>query len=149
MGDLEFGLRTTVVGMGLVFGLLIMLWGLLTLAVRVDRRLTERRRRARTGAGAARDASTSDRGRAGVAPGLPAAVPAVDDGRPRVAVADAAALDPLLVAAITVAVLHHAETRRLQAAPSMRAYWPGSLLFASRWVAAGRTRQGQSWRGRR
>lgn len=149
MGDLEFGLRTTAVGMGLVFGLLIALWGLLALAVRVDRQLSERRRRARAGAGAVRNASTSDRGEAGVAPRPSAAAPTVDGGRPRVAVADAAALDPLIVAAITVAVLHHAETRRLQAAPSMRAYWPGSLLFASRWVAAGRTRQGQSWRGRR
>lgn len=137
MGDLEFGLRTTAVGMGLVFGLLIALWGLLALAVRVDRQLSERRRRARAGAGA---------GEAGLG-GMPAGSAA--DGLPRVAVADAAVLDPLLVAAITVAVLHHAETRRLQAAPSMRAYWPGSLLFASRWVAAGRTRQGQSWRRRR
>jgi hypothetical protein len=54
--------------------------------------------------------------------------------------------DPRLVAAITVAILRHEATRRLQAAPAMRSYWPGSLLFASRWVAAGRTRQGQSWR---
>ncbi len=51
--------------------------------------------------------------------------------------------------AITIAILRHEETRRLQAAPAMRSYWPGSLLFASRWVAAGRTRQGQSWRRRR
>ena len=57
-------------------------------------------------------------------------------------------LDPQLVAAITVAVLRHAETRRRQAAPAMRSYWPGSLLFASRWVAAGRMRQGQTWRRR-
>ena len=52
------------------------------------------------------------------------------------------------LAAITVAVLDHAEARRLQAAPAMRSYWPGSLLFASRWVASGRMRQGQSWRRR-
>ena len=57
--------------------------------------------------------------------------------------------DPKLIAAITVAILRHEEARRLQAAPAMRSYWPGSLLFASRWVAAGRTRQGQSWRRRR
>ena len=55
-------------------------------------------------------------------------------------------LDPTLVAAITVAVLRHAEARRRQAAPEMRSYWPGSLLFASRWVGAGRTRQARSWR---
>jgi hypothetical protein len=62
---------------------------------------------------------------------------------------DTAGLDPRLVAAVTVAILRHEEARRLQAAPAMRSYWPGSLLFASRWVAAGRTRQGQSWRRRR
>jgi hypothetical protein len=65
-----------------------------------------------------------------------------------VRIQDAGSLDPALVAAITVAVLDHAEARRLQAAPAMRSYWPGSLLFASRWVSAGRTRQAQSWRRR-
>ena len=40
--------------------------------------------------------------------------------------------------------VRHAEQRRRQAAPVMRSYWPGSLLFASRWVAAGRMRQGQT-----
>jgi sodium pump decarboxylase gamma subunit len=54
-----------------------------------------------------------------------------------------------LVAAITVAVLTHKAVRRHQAAPAMRSYWPGSLLYASRWVATGRARQNRSWRGRR
>jgi glutaconyl-CoA/methylmalonyl-CoA decarboxylase subunit delta len=117
MSDLEFGLRITVAGMGIVFGVLVLLWGLLTLALRFERRAE---------AGTARgDASAPDG---------------------RVRIDGAAAMDPALVAAITVAVLHHAEARRLQAAPVMRSYWPGSLLFASRWVSAGRTRQGQSWR---
>ena len=54
--------------------------------------------------------------------------------------------DPDLVAAITVAVLTHKAVRRRQAAPAMRSYWPGSLLYASRWVATGRARQNRSWR---
>ena len=58
-------------------------------------------------------------------------------------------MDPDLVAAITVAVLTHKAVRRHQAAPAMRSYWPGSLLYASRWVATGRARQNRSWRGRR
>lgn len=57
-------------------------------------------------------------------------------------------IDPDLVAAITVAVLTHAAVRRHQAAPAMRSYWPGSLLYASRWVATGRARQNRSWRGK-
>jgi hypothetical protein len=145
MDDLEFGLRTTALGMGLVFGMLTGLWGLLTLAVRVDRRMTERRRVARAGARAVDGAAPANEGRAGTVPSDRVG----QAGTARLAVTDAAALDPLLVAAITVAVVRHAETSRLQAAPSMRAYWPGSLLFASRWVAAGRTRQGQSWARRR
>jgi hypothetical protein len=58
-------------------------------------------------------------------------------------------MDPELAAAITVAVLTHREQRRHEAAPAMRSYWPGSLLYASRWVASGRARQNRSWqRGR-
>ncbi len=58
-------------------------------------------------------------------------------------------MDADLVAAITVAVLTHEAVRRHQAAPAMRSYWPGSLLYASRWVATGRARQNRSWRGGR
>lgn len=121
MSDLEFGIRITVVGMGIVFGMLLLLWGLLALAMRFE---------------------------PSAAP-VDAAVPAAAvTPVPAVRIAGAEQLDPALVAAITVAVLDHAEARRLQAAPAMRSYWPGSLLFASRWVSAGRTRQGQSWRRR-
>jgi len=46
-------------------------------------------------------------------------------------------------------VLDYSTSRRAEAAPQMRIHWPGSLLHASRWVAAGRTRQNHSWqRGR-
>lgn len=50
------------------------------------------------------------------------------------------------VAAITVAVLIHARVRRGQAAPAMREVQPGSQLFASRWVAAGRAHQKRPWK---
>lgn len=36
MDNLLWGLETTVLGMGLVFGLLTLMWGLLTLALRLD-----------------------------------------------------------------------------------------------------------------
>jgi hypothetical protein len=64
------------------------------------------------------------------------------------AAASGAGLDPDLLAAITVAVVTHRATRRREAAPAMRSYWPGSLLYASRWVAAGRARQNYGWRRR-
>jgi sodium pump decarboxylase gamma subunit len=121
MSDLEFGIRITVVGMGIVFGVLLLLWGLLALAMHFEPSVPP-----------------------AVATPAPGAVPLA----PAVRITGSDTLDPALVAAITVAVLDHAEARRQQAAPAMRSYWPGSLLFASRWVSAGRTRQGQSWRRR-
>ncbi len=119
MGDLPWGLQMTAVGMGLVFGLLALLWGLLALALRLDKPEPE----------------------PAVEP-VPAVQVQAED--PGLAPPDAA-----LLAAITAAVLAHSRARRAEAAPLMRAHWPGSLLHASRWVAAGRTRQTHSWHRRR
>ena len=136
MSDLAWGLQMTVLGMGLVFGLLGLLWGLLTLVQRFDREpLT-----------------------AVIAP-EPAALPATpaESTGPEAATADAAlaapaelvqGMDPQLVAAIMVATLTHRAVSRRAAAPAMRSYWPGSLLYASRWVGAGRSRQNHSWQRR-
>ena len=116
MENLLWGLQTTVLGMGLVFGLLALMWGLLTLALRLDTPL---------------------------APPPPAAAP-----RPAQAPEPAMApgLDAQTVAAIVVATLAHRAQRRREAAPAMRSYWPGSLLYASRWVGAGRARQNHGLR---
>jgi len=75
--------------------------------------------------------------------------PAAHAVEPAPAEAPPGGMDADLVAAITVAVLTHKSVRRHQAAPAMRSYWPGSLLYASRWVATGRARQNRSWRGNR
>jgi Na+-transporting methylmalonyl-CoA/oxaloacetate decarboxylase gamma subunit len=106
-----WGLQISALGMGLVFGLLALLWGLLTLVLRWDRPTP-------------------------AAPALEAA-PVVEKG-----------MDPALVAAIVTATLAHRANLRREAAPAMRSHWPGSRLHASRWVAAGRTRQNQSWQRR-
>jgi len=113
--NLAWGLGITVVGMGLVFVLLALLWGLLTLALRWDR------------PAATDDADSGDA----------VAAPIVEAP---------AGMAPALVAAIAIAVIAHAAARRREAAPAMRHYWPGSLLFASRWVDVGRARQNMSWR---
>ena len=122
MSDLAWGLQMTVLGMGLVFGLLGLLWGLLTLVQRFDR-----------------------------AP-PPVAAPEPAEWLPAM-FGDAferalQGLDPQLVAAIMVATLTHRAVSRREAAPAMRSYWPGSLLYASRWVGAGRSRQNHSWQRR-
>ena len=127
--DLLFGLRTALVGMAIVFSILAIVWGLLTVLMKLDAR-----------AAAAK---------AGAPPSAATTLSPAASSAPAVHLVGACDVDPRLVAAITVAILRHEEARRLQAAPAMRSYWPGSLLFASRWVAAGRTRQGQSWRRRR
>ncbi len=134
MNNLGWGLQMMVLGMGLVFGLLALLWGLLTLVLKFDR---EPAPTASEGAPAAADASVT------------AEVPvdaAVGSARARAATAQGVEAD--LAAAILIAVLKHKEVRRAQAAPAMRSYWPGSLLYASRWVASGRARQNQPWERR-
>ena len=114
MDDLIWGLQMTGLGMGLVFGLLALLWGLLTIVLRLDRPAA-----APVWKGIAADAA-----------------PAVKE------------MDPELVAAIVAATLAHRALRRREAAPVMRSYWPGSLLYASRWLAAGRALQNHSWQRR-
>jgi Na+-transporting methylmalonyl-CoA/oxaloacetate decarboxylase gamma subunit len=109
--NLAWGLSITVIGMGLVFALLALLWALLAVALRLDRP-------------APAPAAGTDGGEAEVDAGIP----------------------PEIVAAITVAVLAHVAARRREAAPLARHYWPGSLLFASRWVDVGRSRQNRNWR---
>lgn len=114
MSDLAWGLSMTVAGMGLVFGLLALLWGLLSLVLRFDRP---------------------------PAAAAPAPAPVADAAR-----APADGLAPELVAAITVATLAHVAALRREAAPTARISWPGSQLYASRWVAIGRGLQNRSWR---
>ncbi|HEX6291681.1 MAG TPA: OadG family transporter subunit [Herpetosiphonaceae bacterium] len=121
MENLGFGFQMTLLGMGIVFSLLALLWGLLALLLRFDR------------------------------PPAVAAAPVAEQApepMPRVQVLTHSR-DPDLVAAITVAVLTHWAVRRKQAAPAMRSYWPGSLLPANRWVTAGRAQQHQGWQRRR
>jgi hypothetical protein len=190
MDDLAFGLQVTILGMGIVFGLLTVLWLLLTLVLRLERRGARGAEARATIQGDAGRGSAGDAGRgagggdtgepidgAGLpttvggpaaagsptgAGGSPAAASPVRAGGAVAAASPAstggpgapgsvrlvgapADLDPAVVAAIGVVILRHIETRRRQAAPAMRSYWPGSLLFASRWVASGRTRQSRSW----
>jgi glutaconyl-CoA/methylmalonyl-CoA decarboxylase subunit delta len=128
MENLGWGLQMTAVGMGLVFALLALLWGLLALVLRLDVVPAAE-------APAKGGAATGD-GDGDVAVDS-AAGPAAANG-----------MDADLVAAITVAVLTHRAVRRREGAPFMRINWPGSLLYASRWVATGRARQTHSWQRR-
>ena len=121
MENLGWGLQMTVLGMGLVFALLALLWGLLAVVLKFDPEP------------AAPPAAADEAWPVAEAAGAPAGVPTVNG------------MDADLVAAILVAVVRHKEVRRGQAAPAMRSYWPGSLLYASRWVASGRMRQNRSW----
>ena len=118
MADLSWGLMMMLVGMGTVFALLLALMVVLILIGRLDPR--ESLPAPVPAAGAAEDAPESS------APG----VRILADG-----------LTEDQIAAITVAVVTHADHRRRQAAPETRAFAPGSQLFASRWVAVGRSRR--------
>ena len=132
MENLEWGLKMTVLGMGLVFALLGLLWGLLTVILMLDKEPKAVVSELETNAEAERIAAVAD-----AAVGAQVPEPATVNGMP----AD-------LVAAILVATMKHKLTLRRQAAPFMRSYWPGSQLFASRWVASGRARQTTNWQPR-
>lgn len=143
MNNLGWGLEMTVVGMGVVFALLAVLMGVLTLMGKLDR------------PDAMPAAPVPE-------PPLPSAAPA--DALHAVATpepADAAPAPPassveILTEGLTVdqatvvavAVITHAEVRRQQAAPAMRAHAPGSQIHTSRWVAVGRGNQNTSWKRR-
>jgi Na+-transporting methylmalonyl-CoA/oxaloacetate decarboxylase gamma subunit len=114
---LWIGLELTLYGMGLVFLLLALLWGVIALVTSLDR--------------------TPAPGKAAGEPAGPAAASA------RVRAADGGALEPELLAAVVIACRAHRMSRRKQAAPEMRTHKPGSL--PSRWVSTGRTRQNRSW----
>jgi sodium pump decarboxylase gamma subunit len=114
MNDLAFGLWLTVAGMGVVFGLLALLWAMLSIVGWLDQRKARQ----------------------------------VDDV-PAGGAVEAPVISDEDLAAITVAVAAHRTARRRQAAPETRSAVPGSQLWASRWLAAGRTRQTRGWQGRR
>ena len=115
---LLWGLMMMAVGMGTVFALLILLMLVLKAIARLDR-------------SPAAVAAT---------PPPPALVEGDQPGPPAARIV-ADGLDETQVAAITVAVIAHAENRRRLAAPETRVAAPGSQLFASRWLTVGRGRQ--------
>ena len=131
MENLGWGLQMTVLGMGIVFALLALLWAVLHLVLKLDP------------AEASGEALSAE-----AKIGHTEAIAAVADdaiGRQIPVAPTVQGMDAHLVAAIMVATLTHREVRRLEAAPAMRSAWPGSQLYASRWVTAGRTRQNRSW----
>ena len=131
MENIGWGLQMTVLGMGLVFALLAMLWGLLNLVLKFDKD-PEPVPAEQVQVEAERIAAEADDAIGAQVPMTPTV-----NGMP----AD-------LVAAIMIATMKHKQILRRQAAPYMRSYWPGSQLFASRWVAAGRARQNYTWQPR-
>jgi Na+-transporting methylmalonyl-CoA/oxaloacetate decarboxylase gamma subunit len=126
---LDWGLQMTVLGMFLVFGLLALLWVLLTLILKLDKEEEEA------------PAETAPAG----PESTPEPVAASTVETPAAGVPEINGLPADLVAAILVAAHKHRQTLRRQAAPLARAVPPGSQLFASRWLAAGRARQIHDW----
>jgi Na+-transporting methylmalonyl-CoA/oxaloacetate decarboxylase gamma subunit len=122
MSDLAFGLSITGVGMGLVFSLLGLLWGALSILGRLDAWLPQ------------------EEEAAGPAPAAQGRAARVEGGQD---------LDEDSLAAIALAVGIHAALLRMQAAPGQRTTLPGSQIYASRWLAAGRTRQTRVYNRRR
>jgi len=124
----------TVLGMGLVFALLALLWLLLTIVLKLDKEdePEEEISPQEATVEAERIAAIADQAVGAQTPERPTV-----NGMP----AD-------LVAAILVATHKHRKSMRRQAAPLVRTVWPGSQIFASRWLATGRARQTNNWQPR-
>jgi Na+-transporting methylmalonyl-CoA/oxaloacetate decarboxylase gamma subunit len=119
IANLEQGVLLTLAGMGLVFAVLVLLWGLISLLLRFDRRRAPKPSAEPEPASAgAEETVVIERGEAGE-------------------------LSPEMLSAVMVAVRMHRRVRRKQAAPAMRTHQPGTL--PSRWVGAGRVSQNQNW----
>lgn len=134
MEHLGWGLEMTVLGMGLVFALLALLWLLLTLVLKLDK---EDEPEAEI---SPQEATLEAERIAAIADD---AVGAQTPERPTVN-----GMPADLVAAILVATHKHRKSMRRQAAPLVRTVWPGSQIFASRWLATGRARQTHNWQPR-
>lgn len=132
MENISWGLQMTVLGMGLVFALLALLWLLLTLVLKLDKEPEVEVSAQQATIEAERIAAIADDAVGAQTPERPTV-----NGMP----AD-------LVAAILVATHKHRKTMRRQAAPLVRTVWPGSQIFASRWLATGRARQNNNWQPR-
>ena len=132
MENIGWGLQMTVLGMGLVFALLALLWLLLTLVLKLDKEPEVEVSAQEATVEAERIAAIADDAVGAQTPERPTV-----NGMP----AD-------LVAAILVATHKHRKSMRRQAAPLVRTVWPGSQIFASRWLATGRARQNNNWQPR-
>jgi len=128
----------TLVGMGVVFALLAVLMAVLVLIGRLD--------------DPARQSAPAPEPSPQPVPEQtvePAPQPSASDAPPASSVeilTDGLSVDQ--AAAVALAVVTHAEVRRQQAAPAMRAHAPGSQIHTSRWVAVGRGNQNTSWKRR-
>lgn len=118
MENLGWGLQMTVLGMGLVFLLLALLWGLLTLVLALDK--------------------TAEPKPDSVPETIPASPQEIEE----------TGLPADLVAAIAAAALRHRSVLRREAARRGHHARTDEDASGSRWVATGRTRQNVSWQPR-
>ncbi len=130
MENLSWGFQMTVLGMGLVFSLLALLWLLLTLVLKFDKEEVEEE----IPASSVEDAEEAE-------PMAAQAEDAVGAQASESQTVNGMAAD--LVAAIMVAAMKHKLILRSEAAPMVRTNWPGTQ--PSRWAAAGRVRQTNTW----
>ena len=142
MENLGWGLQMTVLGMGLVFSLLALLWVLLTLVLKFDKEESE-----------ADDTSEADESAAAEVVSEQSAPQAVAaggtvSGELAVAIGLAVAkykaqrMPPDLAAAITVAAIEHRKSVGAWRPAVARNYWPGTQPI--RWTAEARERARQT-----
>ena len=130
MEHLDWGLEMTVLGMGLVFAMLALLWLILTIVLKFDKEEEVEET-------SVADDDAADDDAAEEAETATTAVSASDNGQ----TIDGMAADVL--AAIMVAAMKHKLILWGEASPMVCTNWPGTQ--PSRWAAAGRVRQTSTW----
>ena len=136
----------TVVGMGLVFSLLALLWVLLTLVLKFD--TAEEEFEAHEAKAHALEEAQAELVEAKEVPADLAAalvVAAIEHKKALISEGKimVKGLTAELVAAVTIAAMRHKMALAGGMAKPARTFWPGTE--PSRWVANGRFRQGNTW----
>jgi Na+-transporting methylmalonyl-CoA/oxaloacetate decarboxylase gamma subunit len=137
MENIGWGLEMTWLGMGLVFSMLALLWVLLTLVLKLDKEDTPEEEPAEEASEASVEAEQTAAIEGQTVEAQTPQRPTTING-----------MSADLVLAILIATHKHRQTMRRQAAPLARVVWPGSQIFASRWLATGRAQQTNNWQPR-
>lgn len=147
MEHMGWGLQMTVLGMGLVFSLLALLWLVLKLVLQFDKAEVEFEEHEAAAHAAEEAAAPAEAVAKEVPADLAAAMVIATIEHKKALISEGKVfvrgLTAEVLAAITVATMKHKLALTGPAMKPARTFWPGTE--PSRWVTNGRFRQGNTW----